>query len=71
MKNKKHYYENLSNPVNSFKITNSTDQIHGHYLNYNQIQYLKFKFFWIGFAAGGILLTLFYIALNFYLKLLS
>jgi len=68
MKNQKHYYENLSNPVNSFKLTKTPVEVRGRF-TYNQIQYLKFKYFWLGVASGGVLLTLSYIALDTYLKL--
>jgi hypothetical protein len=68
MKNKKHYYENEISPVNTFKGVKGSPEIRGKFTK-EQITYLKFKHFWIGAAAGAVLLTLIYTGMIIYLKL--
>jgi len=68
MKNQKHNYENLSSPVNTFKLTSRPVELRTKY-THAQIQFLKSKFFWLGFATGGVLLTLSYIAMDIFLEL--
>ena len=68
MKNRKHYYENEISPVNTFKVPKEAVEIRARFTQ-AQIQFLKFKYFWIGFASGGVILTLAYFYLDMYLKL--
>jgi len=68
MKNRKHYYENEINPTNTFKVPASAIEIRGRFTE-KQIQYLKFKYFWFGFAAGAAILTLAYLYMDVYLNL--
>jgi len=68
MKNRKHYYENTTNPVNTFALPASPIEIRGRFTQ-KQIQYLKFKYFWIGFASGAAILTLAYMYMDLYLNL--
>jgi len=68
MKNKKHYYENEVSPVNTFKVPNGTIEVRGRFTK-QQITYLKFKYFWIGTAAGAGILGLIYTGMIIYLKL--
>lgn len=62
MKNRKHYYENELNPVHTFKVPASTIEVRGRFTE-AQIRYIKFKWFWIGTATGGI-----FIAVIFHLQ---
>jgi len=62
MKNRKHYYENEVNPTNTFKVPNAKIEVRGRFTE-AQINYIKFKWFWIGTGTGGIL-----IAVIFYLQ---
>jgi cysteine synthase len=62
MKNRKHYYENEVNPTNTFKVPNTAIEVRGRFTE-SQINYIKFKWFWIGTATGGTL-----IAIIFYLQ---
>jgi hypothetical protein len=68
MKNRKHYYENQVSPVNTFKVPKEAIELRGRF-THAQIQFLKFKYFWIGFASGSAILTLAYFYLDMYLKL--
>lgn len=68
MKNRKHYYENEQSPVNTFKVPNHVIETRGRFTK-AQIDYLKFKYFWIGFASGSAVLALIYAGMNIYLKL--
>ena len=63
MKNKKHYYENEVKPnITTFNLPKNEIEVRGRFTE-AQIRYIKFKWFWIGIAIGGIL-----IAIIFYLQ---
>jgi hypothetical protein len=56
-KNRKHYYENEFSPVNTFKVPKGSIEVRGRYTE-AQINYIKFKYFWIGFISGIIAVTI-------------
>jgi hypothetical protein len=68
MRNQKHNLENYTSPVNTFKLPSEPVEVRGRF-THAQIQYLKFKYFFFGFATGSVLLSVFYLAMNIYLKL--
>jgi hypothetical protein len=53
MKNRKHYYENQTNPVNTFKVPKI--ELRGKYTEF-EINKAKFNYFFFGFIAGLVIL---------------
>ena len=63
-KNRKHYYENEFSPVNTFKVPKGSIEVRGRFTE-AQINYIKFKWFWIGQVCGGALIaSIFYLQEN-------
>jgi hypothetical protein len=67
-KNRKHYYENEFSPVNTFKVPKGSIEVRGRYTE-AQINYIKFKYFWIGAASGAVILAAIRAGMIIYLNL--